>query len=323
MTMTMQVKTPTTVAPTLSIVSAPGIRPTRMEMRKHALNMLPEFLICPFHGDEALEAEWRKGTESIPKRSGKNVEDGGYDAFVAGRELGLMGIPSEKPDEDARAALWLEGRQEGAAKAAKSDQSELSFARGFRAGTEDIQTKRGPYPEEWNRGFRVGSGLRDVLVSEEDCQKEGHEDHVRKAAYDRGWKMALSIPESSLECPYPSQGNLEEQWFLGVEECLAKQHRDAAKERRVNEELVSKCPFREGTASRKIFLVLAEGLPAGEDEIAKATKVPKDRIRRLLEMYSGNIHSCSLQRAGLSVCHDEKGWSLREIEAKPNAKRKR
>jgi hypothetical protein len=305
------------------LVFAQGIHPTRMEAltrafglgRRMALSTMPELLACPLHDDRQLEAEWSKGAATVPPRSRKGANDGGYDIFVAGRENGFFGIPSEKPADGVLAEIWLEGRQEGAAKAAKADQVELSFARGFRTGTEGQETERGPVLAAWQRGFLAGNGLEDKLIEKED-EHEGHRERILHAAYNRGWRMADSLPADALDCPYLSESEEEQMWFLGVE--------DRQEGKRRKNAIPLPCPFKPGSASAKIFDLLAKfEEPVEEGFIVETTGLPARTVGNLLREYVNPYHSAPLRRAGISFLQKDGKWSLKKVKADPNAKRVR
>lgn len=86
--------------------------------------------------------------------------------------------------------------------------------------------------------------------------------------------------------------------------------------------LVERCPFREGSASHKIFVVLAKAAkPMRAEHIAKAAKVPVEKTATLLAAYKNPFHNAPLRRAGVSIESKAGQYVMATVKADPNAKR--
>ena len=80
-----------------------------------------------------------------------------------------------------------------------------------------------------------------------------------------------------------------------------------------------RCPFKEGSTSRKLFMVLAKfRKPMKPFEVAKVAKVTETKAQSLLWQYRNPMHLTPLLRQGISK--DGAFW-LSNCKADPDAKR--
>lgn len=91
----------------------------------------------------------------------------------------------------------------------------------------------------------------------------------------------------------------------------------------MNQELIERCPFREKTASRRLYLTLARADgPLTKAQIAKAAHLAVAKTATLLAAYLNPMHKAPLDRVGVRLVHaKEGGYSLESCKPKPNAKR--
>ena len=80
------------------------------------------------------------------------------------------------------------------------------------------------------------------------------------------------------------------------------------------------CPFREGSASRKIYEVLARASkPLTMDEIASRSKVPHEKTVTLVSAYQNKFHNAPMRRAGVAIVRTDDGFGLDTCKADPDA----
>lgn len=89
------------------------------------------------------------------------------------------------------------------------------------------------------------------------------------------------------------------------------------------DELMSRCPYQEGTASRKLFAAMArtcdKALTAAE--ISRASHVAAEKTRTLLVAYRNPFHCSSLTRAGVRLVLEDGKYRLELREPDLNAHR--
>ena len=234
-------KTETPKAPT--IISAPGKSPSRRTAlekafeagRRTAIRTHPEFmpLKVPVSDDKELRKRWCLGAISVPAAA--------HQAFTDGKMNGLFGCQTRR--QDALGEIWDEGREEGLLAAESMLPAELSYARGFKAGMEEIETGQGPILSEWKRGFRIASSfLEEERKAEElrrEALKERHEaEEAIKAGLPapqmvlqpkpkvtkekRAWAFRVGAKMANIQkpiCPFKDE-DLESAWLKGVESMI-------------------------------------------------------------------------------------------------------
>ena len=85
---------------------------------------------------------------------------------------------------------------------------------------------------------------------------------------------------------------------------------------------VEKCPFREGSASEKIYMALAKSdKPMTVSEIAKRTKVPEKKVKTLTEAYVNPMHLAPLLKVGCAFERVDGAFKLVTCLADPDARR--
>ena len=91
----------------------------------------------------------------------------------------------------------------------------------------------------------------------------------------------------------------------------------------MNQELFDLCPFREKTASRRLYLTLARSdSPQSKGEIAKAAHLTVAKTATLLAAYVNPMHRAPLDRIGVRLVRTKDGnFTLEKCRPKPNAKR--
>ena len=91
----------------------------------------------------------------------------------------------------------------------------------------------------------------------------------------------------------------------------------------MNQELIDRCPFREKTASRRLYLTLARADGAlTKAQIAKAAHLTVAKAATLLAAYLNPMHKAPLDRVGVRLVRaKDGGYSLESCKPKPNAKR--
>jgi len=90
----------------------------------------------------------------------------------------------------------------------------------------------------------------------------------------------------------------------------------------IRKTFLDKCPFRDGTASKKIFVALATSKkPLALEQIAAKAKVSQDKARTLVAAYMNPFHNAPLRRVGVAVSHGKDGYSLSGCKADAKAKR--
>lgn len=81
--------------------------------------------------------------------------------------------------------------------------------------------------------------------------------------------------------------------------------------------MMKKCPYKEGSNSRKIFAALAragkKGLTASE--ASRFSHVPADKTRTLLAAYRNSFHCSSLTRAGLQLALEDGRYRIELCKA--------
>src|SRR5476651_1654278 len=92
----------------------------------------------------------------------------------------------------------------------------------------------------------------------------------------------------------------------------------------MSKSLIEKCPFREGSASEKIFVALAKSdKPLTVTEIAKRTKLPEKKVKTLTEAYVNRMHFTPLLKVGCAYQRVDGGFKLVTCKANPKARRER
>lgn len=91
----------------------------------------------------------------------------------------------------------------------------------------------------------------------------------------------------------------------------------------MNQELLERCPFREKTASRRLYLTLARADGAlTKGEIAKASHLTVAKTATLLAAYLNPMHKAPLDRVGVRIVRDKDGgYALEACKPNPHAKR--
>ena len=91
----------------------------------------------------------------------------------------------------------------------------------------------------------------------------------------------------------------------------------------MNQELIDRCPFREKTASRRLYLALARSEePLTKAEIARAAHLTAAKTATLLAAYVNPMHKAPLDRTGVRLVRTkDKNYILESC--RPNAKAKR
>jgi len=89
----------------------------------------------------------------------------------------------------------------------------------------------------------------------------------------------------------------------------------------MNHELI--CPFREQTASRRLFMAIARSeRPLTKSEIARAAHLTAAKTATLLAAYLNPMHKAPLDRIGVRLVRTKEGsYTLESCRPKPNAKR--
>ena len=88
-------------------------------------------------------------------------------------------------------------------------------------------------------------------------------------------------------------------------------------------QLLNKCPYRPGSASRAIFAALARGGKTGltESQVSRTSHVPAAKTATLLAAYVNPFHCSSLTRVGIALIHEEDRYRLVERAPDLNAHR--
>ena len=91
----------------------------------------------------------------------------------------------------------------------------------------------------------------------------------------------------------------------------------------MNQELIDRCPFREKTASRRLFLTIARSEePMTKAEVARAAHLTVAKTATLLAAYVNPMHKAPLDRVGVRLVRSKDGgYTLESCKPKPNAKR--
>ena len=91
----------------------------------------------------------------------------------------------------------------------------------------------------------------------------------------------------------------------------------------MNQALFDLCPFREKTASRRLYLTLARSAtPLSKSEIAKSAHLTVARTALLLAAYFNPLHRAPLERVGVRLIRTKDGgFTLQACKPKPMAKR--
>ena len=78
--------------------------------------------------------------------------------------------------------------------------------------------------------------------------------------------------------------------------------------------LLARCPYKEGSASRRIFAALAragaDGLTAAQ--ISRVSHVPAAKTATLVAAYVNPYHCSSLTRVGIALVNEENRYRLVE-----------
>lgn len=88
--------------------------------------------------------------------------------------------------------------------------------------------------------------------------------------------------------------------------------------------LMSKCPYNEGTASRKVYAALARAGKKGltPAEVCRFAHIQADKARTLLTAYKFPSHHCSsLTRVGIRLIKEDDRYRLDLCKADPSAHR--
>jgi hypothetical protein len=84
----------------------------------------------------------------------------------------------------------------------------------------------------------------------------------------------------------------------------------------------SMCPFRNKTAMRVIYLVIARSKSALKmHEIVKRARLPEQKVKTLVAAMTNVFHNSQLRKIGVAVARDKKGYLLRRCKADLNAVR--
>ncbi len=91
----------------------------------------------------------------------------------------------------------------------------------------------------------------------------------------------------------------------------------------MNQELFDLCPFREKTASRRLYLTLARSeKPLSKSQIAKAAHLTVARVALLIAAYFNPMHRAPMDRVDVRLVRTKDGnFALEKCRPKPNAKR--
>ena len=91
----------------------------------------------------------------------------------------------------------------------------------------------------------------------------------------------------------------------------------------MNQKLFDLCPFREKTASCRLYLTLARSAaPLSKSEIAKSAHLTVARTALLLAAYFNPLHRAPLERVGVRLIRTKDGsFTLQTCKPKPMAKR--
>ena len=91
----------------------------------------------------------------------------------------------------------------------------------------------------------------------------------------------------------------------------------------MNQALFDRCPFREKTASRRLYLTLARSTtPLNKSKIAKAAHLTVARTGLLIAAYVNPLHRAPLDRVGVRLIRTKDGsFTLQACKPKPMAKR--
>ena len=91
----------------------------------------------------------------------------------------------------------------------------------------------------------------------------------------------------------------------------------------MNQELIDRCLFREKTASRRLYLVLARSKgPITKSEIAKDAHLTVAKTATLLAAYVNPMHKAPLDRVGVRLVRTKDGgFALESCKPRPKAKR--
>jgi branched-subunit amino acid aminotransferase/4-amino-4-deoxychorismate lyase len=91
----------------------------------------------------------------------------------------------------------------------------------------------------------------------------------------------------------------------------------------MNQELIDRCPFREKTASRRLYMAIARSEePMTKAEVARAAHLTAAKTATLLAAYVNPMHRAPLDRVGVRLVRTkEGGFTLQACKPKPNAKR--
>ena len=87
--------------------------------------------------------------------------------------------------------------------------------------------------------------------------------------------------------------------------------------------LESRCPFREKTASRRVYLTLARSEnPMTKAQVARAAHLPVAKAATLLAAYLNPMHRAPMERVGVRLTRaKDGGFILESCKPKANAKR--
>ncbi len=91
----------------------------------------------------------------------------------------------------------------------------------------------------------------------------------------------------------------------------------------MNQQLIELCPFREKTASRRLYLAIARSdSPLSKTAIAKAAHLTVAKTATLCAAYVNRMHRAPLDRVGVRLVRNKDGnYILQQSKPKPNAKR--
>lgn len=91
----------------------------------------------------------------------------------------------------------------------------------------------------------------------------------------------------------------------------------------MNQKLIDLCPFREKTASRKLYLTMAKSdSPLSKSEIAKSAHLTVARTALLLAAYVNPMHRAPLDRVGVRLVRTKDGnYMLEGCRKNPSARR--
>ena len=83
-----------------------------------------------------------------------------------------------------------------------------------------------------------------------------------------------------------------------------------------------RCPFREGSASFKLFMALAKSKqPLTAIDASKLAKIPLAKCETLLRAYRNPFHCAPLARSGVELTLKDGKFGLKFCKANPKARR--